>query len=417
MRRRRRLTVSALFFTAGRRPDVPNSTDLLPWFLRPRLVSLGYGRSRVQPAALSQADVLAGAALACLALGAGCERTQDDVPAVSQTAPVAASPAEIAAIAALEPMANELKKDAGGRVVEADFNDQGVSAEILPHLEALTVLRTLKLGGAKIDDQALAAIGRLGQLRSLQLTDCPITNAGLPKLATLGELLVLKLSGKNGATTVDDDGLKALADLKQLKSLALDYLWVSEAGLAQLPKDSLEEIYLSQTLISDEGCQVFQQFPKLRKLRLSRSQLTDEGLRVVGELPNLQDLDLSENSLISDAGLQHLASAVKLQRLNLWRAPITDQGVQHLAGLTEMQWLNLDNTRITDAALPSLREMQKLTFLHLGSTAVSDKGLPDLEQLVSLKELKVTRTAVTAEGVQQLKQKLPQTEIQLKYLD
>ena len=61
--------------------------------------------------------------------------------------------------------------------------------------------------------------------------------------------------------------------------------------------------------------------------------------------------------------------------------------------------------------------MKQLEFLHLGSTAVSDAGLPDLEGLTSLKDLKVTRTAVTEKGVAELKKKLPNTEIQLKYIE
>jgi hypothetical protein len=61
--------------------------------------------------------------------------------------------------------------------------------------------------------------------------------------------------------------------------------------------------------------------------------------------------------------------------------------------------------------------MNKLSFLHLGSTLVSDAGLPALEGLASLKDLKVTRTAVTEEGVAALNKKLPDTDIQLRYLE
>ncbi|MBI2477943.1 MAG: hypothetical protein HYV60_04650, partial [Planctomycetia bacterium] len=46
-----------------------------------------------------------------------------------------------------------------------------------------------------------------------------------------------------------------------------------------------------------------------------------------------------------------------------------------------------------------------------------DAGLPDLEGLTSLKDLKVTRTAVTEAGVAKLREKLPNTEIQLKYIE
>ena len=61
--------------------------------------------------------------------------------------------------------------------------------------------------------------------------------------------------------------------------------------------------------------------------------------------------------------------------------------------------------------------MTRLEFLHLGSTAVSDAGMKHIEHLTTLKDLKVTRTAVTAAGIEQLKKSLPDTEIQLKYIE
>ena len=91
--------------------------------------------------------------------------------------------------------------------------------------------------------------------------------------------------------------------------------------------------------------------------------------------------------------------------------------LEPLAGLANLEWLNVDNTQLSDAGLQHFRMMNKLTFLHLGSTAVSDAGLPQLEGLASLKDLKVTRTAVTAAGVTKLQAKLPNTEIQLKYIE
>ena len=82
-----------------------------------------------------------------------------------------------------------------------------------------------------------------------------------------------------------------------------------------------------------------------------------------------------------------------------------------------MRWLNVDNTQLTDLGLPHFKGMTQLTFLHLGSTAVSDAGLVHLEPLKALQDLKVTRTAVTAQGVEQLKKTLPNTQIQLIYIE
>ena len=65
----------------------------------------------------------------------------------------------------------------------------------------------------------------------------------------------------------------------------------------------------------------------------------------------------------------------------------------------------------------ALKDMQKLSFLHIGSTTVSDNGLVHLKPLTALKDLKVTRTAVTGSGVADLQPSLPNTKIQLLYLE
>ena len=64
-----------------------------------------------------------------------------------------------------------------------------------------------------------------------------------------------------------------------------------------------------------------------------------------------------------------------------------------------------------------MQGLVQLEFLHLGSTAITDAGLSNLESLEALKELKVTRTNVTDNGVAALQQKLPQSAIQLKYIE
>ena len=73
--------------------------------------------------------------------------------------------------------------------------------------------------------------------------------------------------------------------------------------------------------------------------------------------------------------------------------------------------------RICDSHGPGFLSRMKLTFLHLGSTKISDAGLPQLEGLKTLKDLKVTRTAVTEAGTSSLQPKLPDTNIQLIYIE
>ncbi len=82
----------------------------------------------------------------------------------------------------------------------------------------------------------------------------PDLQCGLEKLAAAGNLQVLRLSGKNGKTTVDDEGMAHLAGLANLKVLGLDFLWISGDGLKQLAGlKNLEELFLSKTLVDDDA--------------------------------------------------------------------------------------------------------------------------------------------------------------------
>lgn len=329
-----------------------------------------------------------------------------------------AIPDDPIAVAAIEKVAVSVKKDAEGFITEVNFRGSDVADDDLPHLTGLQRLQSILLNEATITDAALIPIGKIQSLRNLDLRDCPISNDGLTHLTNLTGLRALRLSGKSGATTIDDAGMDSVGKLIGLKALLLDFLWVSGEGLSQLGKlDGLQELYLAGTLVGDEDLAQVSLFPKLKKLRISKlSQVTGQGLSHVKQLTSLEDLDLSENSSLFDPDMVHLSEMKNLKRLNLWRVAITDAGVEPLAGLTKMEWLNLDNTQLSDVGLKYLKNMDQLTFLHLGSTAITNDGLSELAGLKSLRDLKVTRTAVTEEGVEKLKQELPKTEIQLKYL-
>jgi Leucine-rich repeat (LRR) protein len=345
----------------------------------------------------------------------------------------AVEPDDPAAVEALQAAASGLKRDGDGFVVEVDFRGAAVDDDTLAHLAGLQRLQKLTLTDIKprqiesvesgdlidrpMSDAGLAVLADKTTLRHLDLRGCPITNAALEHVAGLTDLQSLRLSGENGKTMVDDDGLAQLAGLTGLKVLALDFLFVSDEGIAQLDRlKNLKELYLKATSVGDELLAALPQYPQLKKLRVSQTGITDDGLAHLAKLPQLVELDLSECGQLSDGGMPHLSGLTNLVRLNLWRVNITDDGVAHLAGLINLEWLNLDNTLLSDAGLEHLAGMTQLEFLHLGSTGVTDAGMRSLEPLSSLKDLRVTRTGVTADGVAELKNKLPEVKIQLVYI-
>ena len=312
----------------------------------------------------------------------------------------------------LEQAGGQLKRNADGGITDVRLQGPAPTEELLEALSTLPQLRSLVLAETETSDQQLAVIGRLSRLRNLDLRGCPIGNAGLAQLVGMTDLAAIRFSGESGATTVDDAGMMHLAKLPSLRTVMLDFLWVSEEGLALLtPLRDLTELTLAQTLIGDESLPIVARFTKLRRLRLARTPVTGAGLMSLTGLGELRDLDLSECASLDDAAVEPVGQLQSLQRLNLWRVPIGDAGVARLQSLTRLQWLNIDNTLLSDAGLEALTGMERLETLHLGSTAVSNAGVPMLEKLTSLRELFLARTAVDEVGITQLQKALPRTRI------
>lgn len=348
---------------------------------------------------------------------AGC--SSDPPPSKTMSA---ASEPEVAAIKALQAAGATFKTDEGGSATDINLHKLTLTPETLAFLPDLKKLRVLNLADSAFSDESLPVLEKVSpQLVQLDLRGCQISDQATVVIARFTELRALRLNGKNGNTNISDDGLKALAACKSLKVLALDDLtFVGTDGLAALTGlKELEELYVAGTIVDDDSCKLIAGFPQLKKLRLARNQVSDAGLETLSACSSLEELDLSEASLITDAGMPHLAKLRELKKLNLWRVQITDEGALMLAPLTKLEWLNLDNTKLSDAGLPVLKHMPALTFLHLGSTQITAAGAPALFHLKSLKDLKITRTALGSSDVAvgELKKNLPATDIQTEYTE
>ncbi|MEO2022421.1 MAG: hypothetical protein ABGX05_11425, partial [Pirellulaceae bacterium] len=157
---------------------------------------------------------------------------------------------DAAAVKALEAVATSLKRDGDGFVIEVNFRGTTIDDGPLQHLLGLQRLGSVLLNETSITDDGLTTLGKISTLRNLDLRGCQVSNDGIEHLGDLTGLRALRLSGASGATTVDDAGMATVAKMTSLKALFLDFLWVSEDGLALLQDSKqLEELYLAKTLV------------------------------------------------------------------------------------------------------------------------------------------------------------------------
>ena len=182
-------------------------------------------------------------------------------------------------------------------------------------------------------------------LRELTLDDA--ADADVSAVAVLTSLRVLRIAGPC-EDALGDNGMRALAGLRQLECLSYQNSGLADAGRAVLP-----------TLTG------------LRRLDLTFApRLTARGLEGVWLLKELRSLklDLSGESLedSADRVLTHVKSLSKLEELSL-KARVTDEGLRNLVDLKSLRRLDLESSNgYTDAGLKRLIQalpgLEELTF-------------------------------------------------------
>lgn len=184
----------------------------------------------------------------------------------------------------------------------------------LRHIASFPNLRMLMAQGTVATDDGFAALSRSNTLEHLWGRECPnLQGRGFVALANLPNLKGLAVSCK----FVDDASLSALPRFPALRwLLPMD---VPDAGFrhvgqcAQLEK--LTCMYCRDT--GDVATEHIAALSRLKHYYAGRTQITDRSLEILGGMPSLEEVELSSCAGISDAGLAHLARLPQLKKLSV----------------------------------------------------------------------------------------------------
>lgn len=231
-------------------------------------------------------------------------------------------------------------------------------------------VQVLDLSPCRVNDQQLrkwlSAIDT-SEVETLDLSEATISNAVLPDIAALRQLKELYLTRCRG---IDAAGLRQLAGMTSLESLALNLGHFDEAGEPQ-------------------------------------RGVVDAGLIHLQGLSALQILDLSfTDAGDSQRGLSCLSDLKQLLKLNLARTPIDDEDLQLLSGCPQLATLDLTATAITDKGLAVIGQVRSLQELSLQQTKITKQGLDSLKGLTLLRSLTLLQTEVKPGDEQLLRQEL-----------
>jgi Leucine-rich repeat (LRR) protein len=142
-------------------------------------------------------------------------------------------------------------------------------------LKTMSLLKTLRLSGAPVDDAGLAGVASLANLTFLELDNTRVGDQGFIRISSLPNLETLVLSG----TAITDLGLQNLGHMRCLHVLSLDNTQVADAGLASLAKiQSLRWLGLSKTGITDAGLVHLVGLSACQSIDLTSTRVTTEGI-------------------------------------------------------------------------------------------------------------------------------------------
>jgi hypothetical protein len=194
---------------------------------------------------------------------------------------------------------------------------------------------------------------------------------------------------------------------------------VTDAGLCALPKlPRLKELYLHMP-VGDAGISHLTSGGRLERVVTTSAQFGDAGLAAIIKNPALWGyLDLSSSS-VTDDGLKHLAGMNGLGTIDLESTQITDAGLVHLANVTSLMRLLLGKTKVTGAGLPGLRSLEHLHEIDLSDCPVTEEGLAALQAIPGLRTLKLAGTPINNESCGRIPKlpKLQQLDLSRTQLD
>ena len=279
------------------------------------------------------------------------------------------------------------------------------------HFAALPQLRELIFHGLSNREVRLEGIVEaVGQLERLEIAYSRVTDAGLQCLRGLKQLKTLGLPHCRSSAFTG----AGLQHLKGLKSLNLCDTGVTDAGLACVAElAGLEELDVSwNESLDDNALRRLEGLRELRVLRLDATGVTDVGLQHLQELTRLKRLGLT-NTHVAGNGLKHLAGLTHLQRLELYgpHCQVTDADLQYLEKMEELRALNLQG-KITGVGLDHLNRLGRLDILALDHNPITDAALDHFRGLVHVKILCVRQTTLTDQGVRKLRQMLPNCQVE-----
>jgi hypothetical protein len=235
--------------------------------------------------------------------------------------------------------------------------------------------------GFEIPDRDYVHLGRLTGLQAVNLEDSEAGSQALQAVGKLPNLIMLNL----GTTLIRDDDLKAIAVLKKLRFLDLNYNQLSDAALVHFQGlTELRKFKGRRCGFTGVGMKNFANARHMRYLLIGDNRIGD-GLAVLPVLPELEQVEIGDCEA-GDRTLVSLSRDLKLTGIYASYGHYSRTGLEALAKLPNLTALSIEGHAIGAADAVALGRAPKLrsAIVTMSPAAVSEaqKSLPHLALIV-----------------------------------
>lgn len=260
------------------------------------------------------------------------------------------------------PQAGGSVTNEGGKIVAVDLRSSWVTDSDMPRLAQMPDLKKLDLSMTRISDRGLRALKTAPAIEDLNLFFAEhITDEGTAVVKGWKHLKRLNLRG----TKITDSTLEFLAGVPTLEWLDVGWAETTDTGYFHLaPLTNLRALSMGGNKLTDTSLQFLRQMPQIEYLDVSGTQRTDSGLWSL---------------LLTDAGMQSIASVTELRELRLAGTAVTTRGLEILGSLKKLERLNLQGCRrLKDDSATVLAAFKQLRVLDLKDSGIGEKAVAQL---------------------------------------
>jgi hypothetical protein len=168
------------------------------------------------------------------------------------------------------------------------------------------------------------------------------------------------------AGKADNELLRHIGVLKELRRLDLSGADIDDEGLGEIAHLPLRVLWLQETKITDASAATISQIQTLDFLQLNATSLSDAFLEHLEPLPELENVGMRGTKVTAD-GMKYLPRHPKLKKLDVYHTQVDDAGVQHLVACQSLSDLGLSMTKVTNEVFESLNQLRNLTNADLSA--------------------------------------------------